>query len=204
MAETYQDGEPHKANMYYDPRFVRQAVKILPGEYYSTSNDTLMVTVLGSCVSACLMDLHNGIAGMNHFLLPSDKGSEGEFSAGSRYGVYAMELLINQMMKQGADKRHLQAKVFGGGNVVAGISVTNVGKMNSEFVTNFLRRENIPIVASDLLDTYARKIYFFPDSGQVLVKRIRKFNNSTIMDRESAYRIKLKQGTDQTDFEAFD
>ena len=204
MAETFMDGVGHEANTYYDPRFVRQAVKILPGEYFSTGNDTLMVTVLGSCVSACLMDLHNGVCGMNHFLLPSDRGSEGEFCEASRYGMYAMELLINQMMNLGADKRHLQAKVFGGGNVVAGISVTNVGQRTSEFVTAYLRRERIPIVASDLMEDYARKIYFFPDSGQVLVKRIRKFNNSTIMDRESAYRIKLKQGPEQSEFEQFD
>lgn len=204
MVETFKDGVGHEANTYYDPRFIRQAVKILPGEYFSTSNDTLMVTVLGSCVSACLIDTRNGVAGMNHFLLPSDKGSEGEFCEASRYGMYAMELLLNQMMVLGADKRQIQAKVFGGGNVVRGISHTNVGQMNAEFVTSYLRRERIPVLASDLMGDYARKIYFFPDTGQVMVKRIRQFNNSTIMDRESAYRVKLKQQPGEGDFEHFD
>ncbi|MBU3021170.1 chemoreceptor glutamine deamidase CheD [Aestuariibacter sp. A3R04] len=204
MVEKFNDGKAQAANTYFDARFVRQAVKILPGEYFATSNDTLMVTVVGCCVSTCLMDLHNGVTGINHFLLPSDKGAEGEFCEASRYGMYAMELLINQMLALGADKRHMQAKVFGGGNVVSGISITNPGQINAEFVTTYLRRENIPLIASDLLEDYARKIYFFPDTGEVLVKRIRKYNNSTIMDRESAYRMKLRERPDEGIFELFE
>ena len=204
MAETFNDGKPQEANSYFDARFVRQAVKILPGEYFATSNDTLMVTVVGSCISTCLMDLHNGVTGINNFLLPSDKGAESELCEASRYGMYAMELLINQMLKLGADKRQMQAKIFGGSNVVSAVSLTNSGQANAEFVTSYLRRENIPIIASDLLEDYARKIYFFPDTGEVLVKRIKKFNNSTIMDRESAYRMKLRERPDEGIFEFFE
>ena len=129
MAKAFEDGVAHEANSYYDPQFIRQAVKILPGEYFATNKDTLMVTVLGSCVSACLIDTVNGIAGMNHFLLPSDKGlGEETYGSAARYGMYAMELLIDEMMRLGADKRQLQAKVFGGGNVLSNLTLKSIGE----------------------------------------------------------------------------
>ena len=99
--ETIRDEQP---NRYFDPHFQVETAKILPGEYYATNKDMALVTVLGSCVSACLRDRETGIGGMNHFMLPDEGklvGRHGNVSAGGRYGVHAMELLINQILKLG-------------------------------------------------------------------------------------------------------
>lgn len=204
MAE-FDFNNPHLApNRYYDRHFERDAVKILPGEYYATTNDTLIVTVLGSCVSVCLRDAVAGVAGMNHFLLPNEGGNGDVLSESARYGVYAMDILINHMLKLGASRYRLEAKVFGGGNVLKGFTSTSVGERNSEFVLDYLKTENIPVTAQDLLDIYPRKVYFFPDTGQVLVRKIKSLHNTTIMDRESAYRMQLRNSRASGDVELFD
>ena len=195
-------------NRYFDRQFEREAIKILPGEYFATKSDTLIVTVLGSCVSACIRDRVTGIAGMNHFLLPNDgSGQDNILSESARYGAYAMEILINHLIKLGARREHLEAKVFGGGNVLKGFTAINVGERNAEFVLDYLKLERIPVLAQDLLDIYPRKVYFFPDSGQVLIRKIKTLHNNTIMDRESAYRMQLRNkpaSNTQQDVELFD
>lgn len=194
MAEFDTDNIHVAPNRYYDRHFERDAVKILPGEYYATTAGTLIVTVLGSCVSACIRDRVSGIGGMNHFLLPNDgSGQENLLSDSARYGVYAMEILINHLLKLGARRDRLEAKVFGGGNVLKGLTAINVGERNAEFVLDFLSLERIPVIAQDLLDIYPRKVYFFSESGQVLIRKIKSLHNSTIMDRESAYRLQLRK-----------
>ncbi len=194
MAEFDTDNIHVAPNRYYDRHFERDAVKILPGEYFATTSDTLIVTVLGSCVSACIRDRVSGIAGMNHFLLPNDgSGQDNLLSESARYGAYAMEILINHLIKLGARRERLEAKVFGGGNVLKGFTAINVGERNAEFVLDYLQLERIPIVGKDLLDNFPRKVYFFPDTGQVLVRKIKSLHNNTIMDRESAYRMQLRQ-----------
>lgn len=193
MAEFDTDNIHVAPNRYYDRHFEQEAVKILPGEYFATQSNTLIVTVLGSCVSACIRDRVSGISGMNHFLLPND-GNTGDnmLSESARYGVYAMEILINHLIKLGAKRENLEAKVFGGGNVLKGFTAINVGERNAEFVMDYLKMEHIPIVAQDLLDVYPRKVYFFPETGEVLIKKIKSLHNSTILDRESTYRMQLR------------
>lgn len=180
---------------YYDKRFSKEAVKLLPGQYFATSQDKMLVTVLGSCVAACLFDPHTGVGGMNHFMLPTVNKLAGEFEQvqgmAAKYGVHAMEILINELVKLGAKKERLNAKVFGGGKVVPTFVQNDVGKFNAEFVMQFLEIEGIPIVASDLCDIYARKVYFFPSNGNVLMKRIYELNNATIIERESQHRWEL-------------
>ena len=180
-------------------------IKILPGEYFVTNGDKLIVTVLGSCVAVCLRDKVNGIGGMNHFLLPNDGTNEtGLLTESARYGVYAMELLVNHLLKMGAMRARMEAKVFGGGNVLRGLKVNNVGQRNAEFVLDYLQTERIPVVAKDLLDDYPRKVYFFPDTGKVLVKKIKSLHNTTIVDRESEYRMKVKFTPKSGEVELFD
>ena len=205
MSFNNQDGSgSFKPNRYFDRHFNHEAVKILPGEYYGTTDDTLIVTVLGSCVSVCLRDPIKKIGGMNHFLLPNDDAvSVTSVSESARYGVFAMELLINQLLKLGAEKRRLEAKVFGGGNVLKGLSINNVGERNAEFILNYLRTESIPVLAKDLLDQYPRKVYFFPYSGEVKVKKIKSLHNSTIIDRESEYRMRVRQAPKTGDIDLF-
>jgi chemotaxis protein CheD len=191
-------------NVYYDHYFDCDAVKILPGEYYVTTGNKLIVTVLGSCVSVCLRDRYCGAGGMNHFLLPNDESNQtGLVTESARYGGYAMELLINHLLKIGANRNRLEAKVFGGGNVLRGLTVNNVGERNAEFVLDYLHNEGIPIIAQDLLGPCPRKVYFFPSTGKVMIKKIKSIHNTTIMDRESEYRMRVKYTPKSGDVELF-
>jgi chemotaxis protein CheD len=178
-------------NVYYDRTFDCDAAKILPGEYYYTPREMLIVTVLGSCVSACIRDRLTGLGGMNHFMLP-DGGDSGPVSASMRYGTYAMEVLINDLLKAGARREHLEAKVFGGGAVLRGFTAMNVGERNAAFVISFLKTERIPVMAEDLNDVYPRKVYFFPRTGKVLVKKLMQTHNDTLAKRELDYASRLK------------
>jgi len=180
-------------NVYYDRTFDVDAAKILPGEYYYTGKNMLIVTVLGSCVSACIRDRVSGLGGMNHFMLPDGGGDAGSpVSASMRYGSFAMEVLINDLLKAGARRENLEAKVFGGGAVLRGFTAMNVGERNAAFVTQFLKTERIPVLASDLNDIYPRKVYFFPKTGKVLVKKLMQTQNDTLAKRELDYAKRLK------------
>ena len=179
-------------NLYWDRLFEIEAAKILPGEYYVTGRDMMLVTVLGSCVSVCLRDPKTGIGGMNHFLLPEGGDPHNPLSNPARYGGYAMEVLINQLIKLGASRSRFEAKVFGGGAVMRGFTMHNVGERNSEFVLEYLERERIRILAQDLLDIYPRKVYYFPNSGRVLVKKLKQAHNNTIVQREEEYGSRLQ------------
>ena len=202
MAESFE--EVLSPNIYYDRHFRIEAAKILPGEYYVSSRDMMIVTVLGSCVSACIRDRESGIGGMNHFMLPhSDKNAASPLSTSARYGSYAMEVLINHLLKLGAKKKNFEAKVFGGGNVLRGFTVTNVGERNASFVLDYLKKENIPVTAKDLLDIYPRKVYFFPGTGKVLVKKLKGVHNDTIVERERQYETRLDYGKVEGEVELF-
>ena len=181
--------EAQSLTCYFDSSFKLPAVKILPGQYHSMTHAGLIVTVLGSCVSACLWDPVRRVGGMNHFMLPGRGRSSGVPAAEepARMGVYAMEVLINQMLKLGAERSRLRAKVFGGGSVLEGMEALNIGNQNGAFVLNFLREEAIPVVAQDLYDTCPRKVYFFPATGKVLVKRLATMRNDTLAQRERDY-----------------
>lgn len=173
---------------YYDPKFETDAVKVLPGEYYATDGEEMIVTVLGSCVSVCLRDSYSGIGGLNHFLLPHDRSSrDTPLAESARYGVYAMELLINHLLKLGAMRHRFEAKVFGGGKVIKDFTFANVGERNVEFVLAHLKNEGIPIVARDLLNIYPRKVHFFPQTGRVMLKKIHSLHNATLIEREKGY-----------------
>lgn len=190
---SYALEEQFATNVYYDRTFDCEAAKILPGEYYFTDKEMLIVTVLGSCVAACIRDRVSGMGGMNHFMLP-DSGNDADspLSASMRYGAYAMEVLINELLKAGARRENLEAKVFGGGNVLRGFTTINVGERNAQFVRDYLRAENMRIVAEDLNDIYPRKVYFFPRTGKVLVKKLKQLNNYTLVKREQDYASRLK------------
>lgn len=191
-------------NLYFDRNFDCEAAKILPGEYYFTRKPMLIVTVLGSCVAACLRDRTTGIGGMNHFMLPdSGQDQNNPLGESARYGTYAMEVLINQLLKMGAKRGNFEAKVFGGGAVLRGFTVANIGEKNAEFVLKFLNTEKIPVVAQDLLDIYPRKVYFFPHTGLVRVKKLKKVHNDTIISRESEYVTRLHYAKMEGDVELF-
>lgn len=192
-------------NQYFDKTFNCDAVKILPGEYYTTTRDLVIVTVLGSCVSACIRDRASGIGGMNHFMLPEGNPADinNPVSESARYGTYAMEVLINQLLKSGARRENLEAKIFGGGNVLSGFSSINIGEKNAAFVRKYLRDENIRVVGEDLNDIYPRKVYFFPKTGRVLVKKLKQLHNNTLATREESYARKINTNKVAGDVELF-
>ena len=176
---------------YVDPHFRVEAAKILPGEFHVTDKDIALVTVLGSCVSACLRDPRLKLGGMNHFMLPDGGDAKSDpLGSPARYGTHAMELLINEMLKSGARRADLQAKVFGGGAVMPGLASSQVGERNAAFVLAFLKDEGIPVLASDLLDIYPRKLYFFPRTGQARVKRL-PTQAEPVVRSELDYRARL-------------
>jgi len=172
---------PGEASFFYaDHHFHYDAVKVLPGEYFVSSDDLMVMTVLGSCIAACIWDSRVRAGGMNHFMLPEGDASEG----GGRYGSYAMELLINHLLKLGARRESMQAKVFGGAQVMAGFTSMNVGERNTKFVLDYLSTERIPVVSQDVLDIHPRKVCFFPASGKALVKRLAHAHPETLAVEE--------------------
>lgn len=191
-------------NVYFDNHFNLEAAKILPGEYFVTGRDMVLVTVLGSCVTACIRDKLSGIGGMNHFMLPeASPDPDNPASLSARYGAFAMEVLINSLISLGAHRTLLEAKVFGGGNVLPGMTTMNIGQRNADFALRFLSAEKIRVVARDLIDVYPRKVYYFPKSGKVLVKKLRNVHNDTIYEREIEYGARLVKEEVAGDVELF-
>lgn len=173
--------KPGEASFFYaDHHFQYDAVKVLPGEYYVSNEDLVVMTVLGSCIAACIWDGKARTGGMNHFMLPDGDTADGS----GRYGSYAMELLINEMLKLGARRETMQAKVFGGAQVMAGFTTMNVGERNTQFVLDYLSTERIPVVSQDVLDIHPRKVCFFPVTGKALVKRLAHSHPETLAVEE--------------------
>lgn len=172
---------------YYDPALDTDVIKLLPAEWRVTSDEVALATVLGSCVAACIYDSSARVGGMNHFMLPDAAPGDGS----ARYGAHAMELLINGLLKHGAVRQRLQAKVFGGGNVLPGMTLDPIGTRNGNFVLNYLTAERIPIVAQDLFGVQPRKVCFFVRSGRTLVKRLPAAGEIARVER--AYRSQLAQ-----------
>ncbi|ANE55404.1 MULTISPECIES: chemotaxis protein CheD [Methylomonas] len=150
-----------------------------PGEYYASRQAEVISTLLGSCVAACLYDPDNGVFGMNHFLLAYRRNPEHLpllQSEEGRYGIFAMELLINQMMKLGADRHKLKAKCFGGGNVLHlrenNPDLKSVGDVNVLFIKQFLHNEHIPLVGAGLGGNIGRNVHFVGEDYSVYVKKI--------------------------------
>ena len=194
-------------NRYWDPQLQCSAAKILPGQYYVSLNDEVIVTVLGSCVSACIRDHALGIGGMNHFMLPNEGGASVTqarlqmLDESARYGVYAMELLVNEILKNGGRRQNLEVKITGGGRMLKHLS--DIGQRNIEFVRKFLATEGLEVAAEDLGDVYPRKVYYFPVTGKVRVKKLRSMHNDTIARREDAYLQDLRKQSPQGEVELF-
>lgn len=188
--------EPVATRHYFDREFGISAVKLLPGEYYVTSRDMVLTTVLGSCVSACVRDSTAGIGGMNHFMLPEDADpTSRDAAAAMRYGVYAMEMLLNELFKAGARRERLEAKVFGGGAVLANMPMLNIGDRNADFVLRYLQTEQVRIAAQDLRGSLPRRINYFPMTGRVTLRKLRRQDDALLVqhDEQELVQALLKQ-----------
>jgi len=179
-------------NRYWDEVHQTWVAKILPGEFYVSTHGEMIVTILGSCISACIRDRVLGIGGMNHFMLPvqnensSENWGSNPVTQESRYGNWAMEFLINEILKRGGRRENLEVKLFGGGQMIA--SLTDIGQRNILFVYNYLAKEGLKVAAADVGDVYARKVLYFPDTGAVKMRRITHTKNDTLLQRENEYR----------------
>jgi len=171
---------------YFDGALQVEALKLLPADYAVSDEPIALVTLLGSCVAACVWDPLLRIGGMNHFMLPDGDGTC------ARYGANAMELLINDLLKRGARRSRLQAKAFGGGNVLRGFA-DPVGSRNARFIVEYLAAERIPLLAQDLGDIHPRKIAFFPQTGRALVRRLPATRERELADVERAYHERLSR-----------
>lgn len=171
---------------YWDRGRHMWGAKLLPGEYYVTIHEEIISTVLGSCVSACVRDKKLGIGGMNHFMLPSiGLGDISVGSAAARYGNFAMEHLINNILRNGGKRDNLEVKIFGGGQILK--NMTDIGNKNIEFVRNYIKVEGLALIAEDLGDIYPRKVVYFPTTGKVQMKKLRSLHNTTVVEREQHY-----------------
>lgn len=178
-------------NRYWDRRQQVAAAKILPGQFYVSAQGEMISTVLGSCISACIRDKRLGIGGMNHFMLPESADGKGSWEtsgmtgSSSRYGNWAMEFLINAILKQGGHKSDMEVKLFGGGAVLS--NMTDVGQRNIEFARSYLEQEGLSVVAQDVGGLYPRKVLYFPDTGSVKMRKLKTHRNDTVERREQAY-----------------
>jgi len=191
----------------WDRQNDRWAARILPGEYFVTRSDEIITTVLGSCISACVRDPGLRIGGMNHFMLPEDitngssAWSDPRAGHSTRYGSFAMESLLNDLMKLGARRDRLEVKLAGGGRILA--SMTDVGERNIQFVRNWLSIEGLKIAGEDVGDSYPRRIQYFPASGRVLMFRLRSLDHNAVVSREKEYLSNLRQTPAGNDVELF-
>lgn len=190
-------------NRYWDKVHASWGAKILPGEYYVTIHDEIITTVLGSCVSACIRDKKLGVGGMNHFMLPasSDVDIVSAGSAAARYGNFAMEHLVNSILKAGGNRQNFEVKIFGGGKILT--NMTDVGKKNIEFIRNYVKTENMTVISEDLGDLFPRKVMYHPASGKAFVKRLRSLHNDTVIERERTYMSDIAKKPDAGDVELF-
>ncbi len=193
-----------KVNRYWDRTRDAFCVKILPGEYYYTVENEYIATTLGSCVSACIWDEQHKVGGMNHFMLPTHKTSgkwENNYtSVATRYGSFAMEYVINEILKYGGKRQNLEVKLFGGGRIM--VNATNIGQQNIEFVKTYVKLEHLTLLAEDIGGIHPRKILFYPDSGRVRVKKLQTMEQP-VLEHERAYRRRLESQSIEGEIDLF-
>lgn len=176
---------------YWDHSQQCFVAKILPGEFYVTRGNEAVITSLGSCVSACIRDRVHAVGGMNHFMLPKAgdwRGISGDGpSEAARYGSFAMEQLINAILKAGGRREYLEIKLVGGGHVLGDLKI-DIGEKNIRFAQEYIASEGLPVMAADLGGNWPRRVVYFPASGKV---RVRKLRSQQVLSRERAYQEKL-------------
>jgi chemotaxis protein CheD len=180
---SHNKADANAGRRFFDNTASAWMVKVFPGEFYVTRKpDEVVLTVLGSCVSACIRDPVLGIGGMNHFMLPShNSGDWGGDLKSTRFGNFAMEKLINELIKAGCTRQRMEIKVFGGANVTE--SSNAVGSDNSAFVLRYLEAEGLRCAAQDLGGTLPRRINYYPATGRV-VRRLLGMNERGMVHRE--------------------
>lgn len=189
---------------FWQPDFDSYVAKILPGEYYVTRGGEWVVTVLGSCVSACIRDPKAGVGGMNHFMLPDsnrEKWGRTDVDLAHRYGSYAMEHMINDILKLGADRTRLEVKIVGGGRILS--QMTDIGERNIAFVREYLQREGFLVAGEDVGGPHPRKVYYDALTGRVRVKKLPAQSRESIAVEELGYQRVIETRKVTGDVELF-
>lgn len=203
MSEPTESGHPR----FFDASKKQWFVRVTQGNYFITGEeDVVLDTILGSCVAACIRDPILGIGGMNHFLLPDAENIDlnvgsGQAHLAMRYGNYAMELLVNELLKRGARRNRLEVKLFGGANVVKGIR--GIGHKNADFVEKYAKAESLNVVSQHLRGFEARKVHFMPKSGRARMMLITDDRQAVVFRQEAAKSIRV-EATPSGDVELFD
>lgn len=186
---TAEGGRAAGKNGVYGPTQGLRTVKVTVGDHaVDSAEDVILTTTLGSCVSAAIFDLEKGLGGINHFLLPEAPSGDG--GAAARYGVGAMERLINAVLRAGGQRSRLVAKLFGGGRVIQ--SSFDVGGRNAAFALSYLEREGIPVIGQDLGGDRGRRILVYPSSGRVLRRLLEPTVLTQTVREEERFRRALK------------
>jgi chemotaxis protein CheD len=208
LEEDRQPEDVYTIKNYFDGNkrfFDRDAnipvIKIISGECYVSQENEMIATILGSCISACIRDPLIKVGGMNHFLLPGDDVTDAHLSESGRYGVFAMENLINGILKLGGRKDRLEVKVFGGGNVIQ--SSARIGSKNAKFVREFLNREKLMILSEDLEGEFPRRVHYYPYTGKVMMRLVRPNDTGIVIDAEERYRKQIMSRPVEGDAELF-
>ncbi|MGI6038534.1 MAG: chemotaxis protein CheD [Limnochordia bacterium] len=177
----------------FNEKLQREVCELFLGEYHvAVGTQRVLSTLLGSCVAVCLYDSRSQVYGMNHFMIPGDLRQENFFlEPDARYGIFAMELLINGMMKAGAAKERLRAKIFGGGRLLA-LNGKDIAGSNIRFAQAFLEMEGIPIEAADTGERVARRLFFMPQTHVVYVRKLPVTTGAPLIQQEEAYARRLQ------------
>ena len=194
-------------NRFWCRQTNKEMVKILPGEFYVTTSDEVIATVLGSCISVCIRDVKLGIGGMNHFMLPENNKKQddtwkyNEVDKAARYGSDAMEQLVNEILKNGGSKKRFEVKITGGGRIMA--KMNDIGSKNIAFIKQYLNTEGYTISSEDVGEVFPRKVRYFPRTGKLQVKKLRSLHNDTIITRETDYKKNIETDTIEGSVELF-
>lgn len=192
----------HGKKRFFNKAYGVNVVKVFAGEWVvSNKEDEMLATVLGSCISACIRDPVAKVGGMNHFLLPGDEHSDAQASDAARYGVNAMESLINGLLKSGAQKHRLELKIFGGGNVTQ--SSAKIGSKNAKFIREFLRAEGYRIASEDLEGEHPRSLHYYPVNGKVMMRKLRRQEDMVVVQEEAKYQRQINVKPIEGDIELF-
>lgn len=192
-------GEKTQVNRFYHPQKKKHLVKVFPGGVYcSADDDEIICTGLGSCIAACIWDEECQLGGMNHFLLPFDSNAELRhwhpdelLSTASRYGSYAMEILINDLVSHGANRQQLKVKLFGGANLMGKFAM--IGEKNIEFILSYVDQEKLNVIAEDLGGKEPRKVMFEPTTGRAWIRKIPFSEVNKIHHDEEKYAHQLDE-----------
>lgn len=171
----------------WNPKFECYVAKVTPGEYYVTQSDEAIITTLGSCIACCIRDKVTGIGGLNHFMLPENKSAD----ASGKQGDWAMEFLINSILINGGERHNLELKYFGGAQLLPGLQNIGIGQKNIEFIEQYIQRESLTVVGSDVGDRPPRTVLYFPKTGKVKLKKLPINNAQEVAGKEKKYAGKL-------------